>query len=784
MQLYGIRHHGPGSARSLLHALHTQRPDCVLIEGPPDADALLAHVVHPEMVPPVALLIYNPKNLRQASFFPFAEFSPEWQAACYGLSHGIPVRFMDLPMSLSFGLHETEVKEPAAGSLPFPDPFREIATLAGYSDPERWWEAMFERSTAQDIFQMVTELMTALREAKQRPETQETLLREAFMRQTIRAATKEGFENVAVVCGAWHTPALAILEKIKPASDAALLKGLKKVKTQATWIPWSFDRLSTQSGYSAGVLAPAWYRILWEGLKFEHPGEETRNTILAAGVDLPLGKPRRDNLPSSEVVTDKQGAGTGHTPNPSIIWLTSAARLLREHDVETSSAHVIEAERLATALAALRLTEQPGLEELREASISVLGLHTEKPLDLLESQLIVGDVLGQVPNSLRVPPLKADFEAQARSCRLERSTAEKRLELDLREAPDLRKSTLLHRSNLLGIRWGDPIDAGSNRQGRFHEHWKVKWLPDYEIRLIEAGTWGNTVESAAHQMALQQVIEANALPTLCSLLNVVLKADLPAVVPVLLHKLQSITALSSDTLHLADAVPPLADTLRYGQARQMNLILVEQTLEQMVPRLCLQLPTASTGVNEDVAAEIMKKMLALNRAFGILQRPEYDTLWHQTLRDIHHSANAAPMLSGLSSRLLFDKKWEDTARIGDIMHFRLSAAQAPADSAAWLEGFLHGNGLLLLHHPVLWNTLDAWVRDLSSEFFQELLPLLRRTFSRFTPPERGKMLDLAKNVSPNMVVFPEKNELPAWDVERAQPVLDVIRSWFESSPQV
>jgi hypothetical protein len=145
-----------------------------------------------------------------------------------------------------------------------PDPFREIAALAGYSDPERWWEAMFERGAAQDIFPVIIELMTALRSSKPRPETRETLLREAFMRQTIRTAKKEGFENVAVVCGAWHTPALAEVEKTKSTDDAALLKGLKKVKTEATWIPWSFDRLSVQSGYGAGVLAPAWYRILWE----------------------------------------------------------------------------------------------------------------------------------------------------------------------------------------------------------------------------------------------------------------------------------------------------------------------------------------------------------------------------------------------------------------------------------------------------------------------------------------------------------------------------------------
>ena len=38
----GIRHHGPGSARSLLRALDDFGPDMVLIEGPADADPLVA----------------------------------------------------------------------------------------------------------------------------------------------------------------------------------------------------------------------------------------------------------------------------------------------------------------------------------------------------------------------------------------------------------------------------------------------------------------------------------------------------------------------------------------------------------------------------------------------------------------------------------------------------------------------------------------------------------------------------------------------------------------------
>ena len=78
--VFGIRHHGPGSARSLERALEALEPDTVLIEGPPEADALLALAAREEMAPPVALLTYVPDEPARAAFYPFARFSPEWRA--------------------------------------------------------------------------------------------------------------------------------------------------------------------------------------------------------------------------------------------------------------------------------------------------------------------------------------------------------------------------------------------------------------------------------------------------------------------------------------------------------------------------------------------------------------------------------------------------------------------------------------------------------------------------------------------------------------------------------
>ncbi|MBK8966506.1 MAG: hypothetical protein IPM36_07455 [Lewinellaceae bacterium] len=82
--LFGIRHHGPGSARSMLAALAAAPPDLILIEGPPEGAAMLPLVNDPAMQPPVALLVYNPKNLHQASFSPSRRFRRNGKPSALG----------------------------------------------------------------------------------------------------------------------------------------------------------------------------------------------------------------------------------------------------------------------------------------------------------------------------------------------------------------------------------------------------------------------------------------------------------------------------------------------------------------------------------------------------------------------------------------------------------------------------------------------------------------------------------------------------------------------------
>jgi hypothetical protein len=463
VHVFGIRHHGPGCARSLLSALDALAPDLLLVEGPPDAQDVLGFAASEDLVPPVALLVYPVDAPKRAVFYPFAEFSPEWQAIRFAVARDVPVRFIDLPQAHRMAEPDIEeesdasdaasvAEQPAPDATRMRDPLDLFAEAAGYTDHELWWEHQIERHhDATGLFDAIREAMHAVR-GDGEPRDELEARREAYMRTAIRAAVKEGRERIAVVCGAWHAPVLVDHGTAK--ADAALLKGLPKTKVQSTWIPWTHSRLAFRSGYGAGVHAPGWYRHLW-------------------------------TAPDHAVIR----------------WAAEAARLLRSEDIDASSASVIEVVRLAETLATIRGLRSPGLAELNESAVSVLCAGEPTRLRLVRDRLEIGDVLGRVPDDAPTVPLQRDLAALHKRLRLKPTGESKPLELDLRNDVDRERSRLFHRLTLLNVPWATPRAHAGRKLGTFAESWTLRWIPEMEVALIEASVWGTTVEAAAHARA-------------------------------------------------------------------------------------------------------------------------------------------------------------------------------------------------------------------------------------------------------------------------------------------
>jgi hypothetical protein len=714
--VFGIRHHGPGSARSLARALAELEPDAILVEGPPEADGIVELAAHEDMRPPVAVLVYAPGEPQRAVFYPFASFSPEWQALRYALDHAVPLRFVDLAVAHWIG----EGKE-RDGDRVRNDPLAVLAEAAGHGDAERWWEDVVEhRRDELASFAAVAEAMAALREGEPAPSEHEAR-REAHMRCAIRAAEKEGFERIAVVCGAWHVPSL--MDMPTAAADNALLKGLPKAKVAATWVPWTYDRLSYASGYGAGVVSPGWYDHLFT-------------------VD-------------DQVV---------------VRWLTKTARLLRERDVDISSAHVLEATRTADALAALRGRPLAGLPEIVEATAAVVGTGAEVALALVHDKLIVGERLGEVPAETPVVPLQADVTREQRRLRLKPEAGARRLDLDLRQENDRDRSHLLHRLAVLGIDWGEVTQATGAR-GTFHELWDIRWQPEFAVRLIEASMWGTTLVEAGTAYVRDAVGKAGSLARITELVEITLLADLPDATADVMQGLQERAAVGADVAQLMDALPPLARVVRYGNVRQTDVMAVAQVVDGLVVRVAVGLGGAVSSLDDEAAGEMAESISDVHSALALLQRDDLRAEWEGALAAFAARDDVHGLVGGRAARLLLDGGRLPEDEAARRLSAALSPGTDPARAAAWIEGFLSGGGLVLVHDDALLGVVDGWIAAVASDAFTAVLPVLRRTFATFAPAERRQIGERVRHSARSTALADTDEDI---DHERAAQVLPVL----------
>ncbi|MFE9023103.1 DUF5682 family protein [Streptomyces sp. NPDC007808] len=801
-----MRHHGPGSARAVRAALEAARPRIVLIEGPPEADALIPLAADEAMRPPVALLAHAVDEPGRSAFWPLAEFSPEWVAMHWALEHQIPARFIDLPAThtLAWGKQDEatsgagpgERDEPEAGAqpggggapeggpadtggtggpVPAPgaaddgtpdergpsadvrlDPLAVLAETAGYDDPERWWEDVVEHRGSGDgdvfaPFAGLEEAMGALRETYGSGGHERDLVREAYMRLQLRSAQREFGDEVAVVCGAWHVPALR--RKSTVAADKALLKGLPKVKADMTWVPWTYRRLARASGYGAGIDSPGWYGHLF-------------------------GAPDR----------------------PVERWMTKVAGLLREEDRIVSSAHVIEAVRLAETLAAMRGRPLAGLSETTDAVRAVMCEGSDVPLALVRDRLVVGDVLGEVPRAAPAVPLQRDLDRLQRRLRLKPEALERELELDLRKENDAGRSRLLHRLRLLGVAWGEAVESRGST-GTFRETWRLRWEPELSVRVAEAGVWGTTVPAAATAKAEADAVAAQGLADVTALAERCLLAELPDALPVVMRILADRAALDTDVGRLAQALPALVRSLRYGDVRGTDTGALAEVAAGLAERVFVGLPPACAALDAEAAQEMRRHVDAVQGAVALLDdgaepvtpggpghppAPGHGGLrsrWHGVLRVLSARESVPGAIRGRAVRLLLDDgelAQEEAAR---LMGLALSPGTPPTDAAVWIEGFVgggSGGGMLLVHDERLLGLVDAWLTGVPGEAFTDVLPLLRRTFSAYEPGVRRTLGELVRR-GPGQrgSTGAGGSGIPGFgaelDAERADAVVPVVR---------
>ncbi|SET34648.1 DUF5682 family protein [Paenibacillus sp. NFR01] len=731
VNIFGVRHLSPGAANHLLAALKDIRPTAVLIEGPSDADHEIRHLTHPLTQPPVAILAFTDEMPVRTVLWPFAVYSPEYQAMKWAAENGAEASFIDLPSSVTLGFQEVLDRREASGAKAQPDPsgqagpdepaeeslYSRIAALAGETDYEMYWERHYEHNLNPGAYrEAITAFSGQMRELSEGREELErphdyayNALREAYMRRKIRETITAGHlpSKIVVVCGAYHAAALSMEAE---GIDDAELKALPSRSSKLTLMPYSYYKLSSMSGYGAGNAAPHYFQIMWE--------------MMESG--------RMDALPHR--------------------YLSSVAGHVRSGGTYRSTAEVIEAVRLAESLAALHGGSAPTLRDLRDAAQTLLGHGELAPVSEALARVDVGTAIGSLAEGVSQTPIQEDLGRLMKRYKLEKykSTVAAELILDLRENRraaseesaylDLGRSTLLHRLRFLGIAYAHQRPARQDGAS-WAEEWVLQWSPEVEIQVVEATLLGETVETAAAYLLREKLQQCRAIGDASALIREACLCGMTAQMEASVRVLQGLAVDSRDVAGIAAAARDLAAIIGFGGIRKVDTAPLLPLLTELFTRGCLFLQEAA-GCNDEAADAMVAAMNGLNAVSLDFGETVDAALWQRELLALAERDDRNPRLSGLACAILLERGSMDGERLAAEVSRRLSPG-SPADlGAGWFEGLSMRGRYALLSRLNLWEQLNEYINLLDDDEFKRALVFLRRAFSSFTAREKTLVSEL------------------------------------------
>jgi hypothetical protein len=739
-RVFGVRHLSPAAAFHLRAVLREVKPTAVLVEGPSDATGQLRHLVHKETRPPLAILCYTTERPVRSIVYPLASYSPEWIALTWGIRHGAETRLIDLPSSIFLGMSRQQEKKDEAkkdeaepptsseeeGELArkpaspetlayLNDPYGEIARLCGEPDHETWWERHFEHTAEAAAYAgQIDEFGKGLRGLRELKPDDENLVREAYMRREIRAVLDAGHdpEHVLVICGAFHASALT--HELPTMSDAELA-ALPSIDARLTLMPYSYFRLSAQSGYGAGNHAPAYYQKLYDN----------------------RARGRPEQLPAR--------------------FLTELCHHLRRAGHVRSAADVIEAVRLATSLAALKGSSAPTLRDLRDAAVTCLGRgepHAVRPA-LVEVE--VGTAVGRLPAGVSRTSIQDDFYLALDALNLGKFQTEKaqELALDLRENRyvkgaaaafrDLSRSTFFHRLGVLDIAFAENLGA-QQAHATWKEVWKLRWTPESEIQLVEGALLGDTVEAAAAAQLARRLGECERLDEAAALVRLSADGQLPEALAEARRRLQALAVDATDFVQLAGACAELGEVIRYGTVRRTDAEPLRPLLAQLFLRATLALRAACRCDDAAARKEVSPAFVKLADAARDRESGVDAERWSKELEAVAAADDLNPFLSGYATALTLSRLAEDA--LATEVGRRLSPGVPPDRGAGWFEGLVRYNREALFQRTALWRQLDAYVLTLDEAEFRRALVPLRRAFGDFSQGQVRRVVSNLVEVSP------------------------------------
>ncbi len=704
--IFVIRHLSPAGALHLCRFLDEKKPRLVLVEGPADFDDMMADMVRSEAKPPIAVLAYTVDTPVRTILYPLAEYSPEYQAVKWCHSHGASCRFIDLPSEVFLAMPEKEACEgDRAESV-----YEKLDRQAGEDGHDMFWERTVEHTLDTEAYHKGSNLFGEnLRELSVKTEWENvlSLVREAHMRRKINEAIREGYspEEIVIVTGSYH---VAGLKETDEGMTDEEYKLLPRVEAKHTLMPYSYYRLSTRSGYGAGNQAPGYYELLWRGLK--------NNDLQYA---------------------------TQH-------YLAELAGFQREHGSPVSSAEVIEAVRLANALAGLRGGSVPALRDIRDAAVTCLGKGELSSISLAVAEAEIGTKIGSLPDGVSRTCIQEDFYRELRELKLEkyRSMTAMELSLDLRENRnastertaflDLNRSFFLHRMRVLKVSFVKQVPVRQD-DATWAERWVLSWTPEAEIELVEAALKGDTIKQAVSFAFKERTENSGGIDELAGVIEDAFTCGMEETISYTIRALQAMAVDVAAVRELAGAVSRLSFVVQYNGLRRIDTQPLLPVMEQLFYRACLMLP--GECVCDDAAGNTMADAIEqLNRASAAHDFLDSEA-WISALNEIAMRDDLNPRLSGCAAAILLERGLMSGEELKRQIKRRLSKGIPAELGAGWFEGLSLKNRYALIARVSVWQSLDEYLDSLDDEQFKRALVFLRRAFSDFTSREKDEIAE-------------------------------------------
>ena len=755
VHLVPIRHHSPACALALSALLEQVRPGAVLIEGPAEYTALLPALQDPATVPPIAVLSLAD---RTASYYPLAEFSPEWVALRWAGEHAAEAAFIDSNPRAHDGSPDDAVGGAAARTLQAEYHLARSTTLdslarrLGCRDHDEVWEQLFEDRDTSDIrawqgFFADTLAWAALARLDAEREVLDadsTHAREAVMAAALRERLPDADRSgsgapIVVVTGAFHT--LALLDALDGTPEAAWLPEPEVRSDGESWlIRYDFARLDSLRGYGAGMPSPGLWQRAWRVRTSQSSG--------------------------------RAGASAGPRGFATAVIL-DVVNALRETGEPLGTAQVRTAVEQALGLAALRGRAWPGRTDLLDALTSCLvkddtGLSGN--LGAAVAAVFAASDLGRVPAGTASPPLVAEVRARLRALRFALDdAAERRVSLDTarkprhRERRELLARLRFARVGLARQVGGADLVAGTGL-GQFVEEWAYAWTPMVEASLVRAAQEAPTLDILVRLRLAERLsgeIGAAALAGILTELAVMgMDEDAEQVCDALEAALTDLSDLAglAEVLHRLVALVEGSGRLRLDRARPRLRIMLRRGTAA-VARLVAEL----VGLEDDEEAEAVDALVAVRDLLVRLARAddsdganESDALGacgtaevvdpgrEAVLREIDALRRAratAPVLAGCATGIAATIGTLTRQEVTAAVVARLNPGADPAVLADFLVGLVRTSPDVILRAPDTLRTITRVLTGLDESGFLAVLPDLRRAFTALRPTETHRLAE-------------------------------------------